>query len=345
MARVYFYDKDLRPLADAVSCMTSRSYVLNQPNEQFGSATATIPLTEPKLTNGILKFGNIMYIRDPELGDWCGEVGEPLEPGMHDVDVNAISIETILADRHIKNVQFTDLMGANVQGLIEASHRQAPLVISIGDIASAKSPLGKVDTVGKTVLECIQYAQEMSGFEWGIEPSLTEGNVPYLSLWWRESTGVDLREQVALIEGVNIELRASPFVSWYGRIKNEIYVYAATLSGYATEPAVARNQESIDTYGLRQMAITENGVNQAGLQARANAEVGARAWPKRRFRPTVNKTDVFPYLRIGNIVRLMVRSVPEVNGGGAGIDTNVRVIGIATDDGTGTAELTTEEVT
>jgi hypothetical protein len=344
MARVYFYDKDLRPLADAVSCLTSRSYVLNQPNEQFGTATAIIPVTEPKIENGILKFGNIMYIKDPELGDWCGEVGEPLEPGMQTVEVNAISIETILADRHIKNVVFSDLMGANVQGLIEASHRQAPLVISLGDIDSARSPLGKVDTQGKTVLECIQQAQEMSGYEWGIEPSLTEGNVPYLSLWWRSQTGVDLREQVALTEGVNIELRTTPLVSWYGRIKNEIYVYASTLSGYVTDPAIARNQDSIDTYGLRQMAITENGVNQAGLQARANAEVGARAWPKRRFRPTVNKSDVYPYLRIGNIVRLITRSIPDVNGAGSGVNTNVRILGIATDDWTEIAELTVEEV-
>lgn len=322
--------------------MTSRSWVLNGPDEQFGSASIVISNKEPKLTEQLLRFGNIVYIHDGVLPDWCGEVGEPEEGYQGEVVVNALSIETILDDRTCGSNTFEGYSADVILSIIQEAHRQSPMIITDGDLETG-GQLTKSITYGKSALMLIQEQQAATGYEWGVEPALGEYKIPTLSIWWDSFRGEDLSGSVSLIEGVNIEFAAGPLYTKHGRIKNEVTVSGTTLVHDEPFLTIARNDDSISTFGLRQRHIIGGIATGRALQARAITEVANNATPYYRFYPTANNPTIYPYLKIGNILGIQLKTVGRT-GGRTGITSTVRIVGMATDDEIGTVELTVQEV-
>ncbi len=342
MPLVIMYDYTLRPLAELV-CRTQRSWVLNQPNEPFGTATAWLSVNDPNLGDDLLRFGNILYIHDGILPDWAGVVGEPQTFDQSEVAIGATAAEVLFDDRRAEDARALDgTPGAIFRDIVRAANRPAPLGISEGDVLEAGSTV-VMRPGARSLLSLLQDLQAKHGGEWGVEPSLGDGRLPRLSAWYSAECGVDYSTSVALIEGTNIKFAGSPIMTRYGRVKNDALVVGSGGRAESSLRGLSSDIASIGTYGLRQLAVAENIQGQSSVDSQARQEVQMRKAPLRRFEVTADKPDIYPYLCIGNRLGLELASV-GFQDGRRGITTAVRVIGMAFDDQEGEVPLVLEEV-
>lgn len=342
MAQVYMYDYTLKPLAELV-CRTQRSWVLNRPDEALGAATLWLSINDPNLGDGLLRFGNILYIHDGILPDWAGVVGEPQVFTQAEVAIRATAAEILFDDRRLDDMRRMDgAPGALFSQVVRLANEPAPLGIALGGAEEG----GRTVTFkpgARSLLGVIQDVQARYGGDWGVAPSLGEGRLPTLSAWYSLRCGADYSASVALIEGVNISFADGPIMTRYGRVKNDVAVIGAGGKQDTALRATASDLPSIDAYGLRQLAVVENLQSQASVDARAAQEVEARRQPSRRFEVSADNPDLYPYLGIGNTLGLELVSV-GFQDGRRGIRTSVRVIGMAADDREGEIPLVLEEV-
>lgn len=342
MPQVFIYDYTLKPLAELV-CRTRRSWVLNQPDEQLGSATAWLSINDPNLSEELLRFGNILYIHDGLLPDWAGVIGEPQSFDQAEVSIGATAAETLFDDRRLDGLsRLEGTPGAIFRQIVRAADLPAPLGVSEGDIGEDGEPV-RLQVGTQSLLDLIQDLQDKHGGEWGVEPGLSDGRAPVLSAWYRAATGQDYSGSVALIEGVNITYADGPIMTRYGRVKNDVMVLGTGGKQDTGVRGAAIDHASISAYGLRQKAIVENLAGQSSVDSRAAQEVRAGKAPLRRFEVTANNPDIYPYLRIGNRLGLELVSL-GFQDGRRGLTTTVRVIGMATDDADGDVPLVLEEV-
>ena len=343
MPQVFVFDYTLKPLAELV-CRTQRSWVLNRPDESLGAATAWLAITDPNLGDGLLRFGNILYIHDGLLPDWAGVVGEPQAFDPAEVSIAATAAEVLFDDRRLEERRpLSGSPGSIFRQLVRLAAQAAPLGIGEGDIDEAGLS-ARCDLGVRSMLSAIQEVQSRYGGEWGIAPALSSGGLPVLSAWYSQQCGADYSGSVALVEGVNIKLEGGPVMTRYGRVRNDVLAVGTGGKQDSAARGIASDPASISSYGLRQMAVVGNFQNQADVDARAAQEVATRKEPLRRFEVTANNPDVYPYLRIGNRLSLELTSL-GFQDGRRGIRTTVRVIGMATDDQEGEVPLVLEEVT
>lgn len=342
MSKVYFFTHDLKPLCE-VTCRSQWSAPLNTPDGQLGTASLYLSVNETKLDRGITRFGNVVVIV-PGFGLplWCGEVGEPQNADQGEIEIGATSIEIVLDDRNVIGRIEKGSAGTQLNDILAESALAAPMILNAGDIDDGGSV---VRTLGgqRSALSYLQDLQRKYGGEWGVDCVLGPGNVPSLSVFYRPRIGVDLSGSVALIEGTNIKFADSPIVERFGRVKNDVTVINHGGKDDRVITGRAINQRSVDLYGLRQLILAENLRSQANADARAAHEAEARGFPQRRFNVTANNPAVYPSLRMGNTLRLQLLTIRDEDGG-VGIDTRVRVIGLAWDDQQGEVPLVLEEV-
>jgi hypothetical protein len=346
MSEVYLYDYNLTPMAE-VQCRSECGWVLNTPLGEPGSATIWLSVAEPKLSEALLRYGNILYIADTPVGDWAGVlVGQ--EWTQAEVALNATAAEIVLDDRCPRS-QHGDRLegppGTMFRQALAFGSQTAPTGIVDGDIEEGGAS-HHMHIKTRDVLSVIRKLQTSYGCEWGIAPSLGGDKRPVLSAWWKARAGTDHSGRVALEEGLNLAFADTPVVVVEGRVKNSVFDLGQAETAAASIPSdLETDPESINRYGLREVVLTEDVTNPASLTARAYAALQRRKQPSRTFTLVANNPAIYPYLRIGNTLRLILHTVGiDWHTGRRGIDTTVRIVGMTYNDAEGVVPLKVEEV-
>lgn len=343
MPRVMFFNNNLAPLAE-IECRTRRVWVLNRPDEELGKASVYIALREPKLNEELLRFRNVVYIRDTYgLPDWAGQVGEPQDYNQGEVMVAANAYEMILSDRTPGGGGAAGAPGAIFAELLSRSN-VIPTYIDVGNIADV--PIGRDINPGtRHTLSLLGTLQERLGGEWEVVPSLDQSNAPVFTANYAQRLGTDLRgTDIHLEEGLNIELAQAALMSIQGRVHNRVKVIGQALQEASHhESQWYTDTASRDLYGYAEAQYNENRRSQAAVDASAQIHLLAEAQPFRIFSGIVcNDKAMYPYLRIGNVMTLRLHTIGYQNNAIGG-DYSVRIVEMQVDDFVPGVDLTLEE--
>ena len=327
MARVFIYSHDLKTFYGELICRTVRAWTLNAPLDQLPTATVYVATADPELTQEMLRYRNVLYITDGILPDWAGQIGEPSGRGYTETRITATAYETVLDDRYPLNNVKTTTPGVIFESLINDANAVEPLGIDLADVEDLDRPIS-FSRGSLSTLQAMQWLQRKTKFQWGITPTLPEGQPPRFDAWFRQTAGYDWTGDVnrlELIEDINIECEPSgDVIVTNGRVKNDVKVVASSGSTDNAFEAFAFDIESASLYGIAQYVTAENAKSKDIAQQRADRELAQRLKPGDRPAVTVNDPAIFPYLILGSRYPLYL---PRLNWEG-----DVELIGMAYDD-------------
>jgi hypothetical protein len=347
MTNVYLLDYNLRAIAE-VDCRAQCAWVLNTPNGELGTASIVLSVNESKLSEQLLRWGNILYIGNTPAGDWAGVVtGE--SDTQSEITLNATSAEILLDDRCMRrgldrSGTFSGSFGMMLTQVITDANRISNTGLSAGDIQIEGPSLN--DKRSGDYLTFIRRRQEITGWEWAVVPTLNDGGVPVLALSARPQLGTDHSANAALEEGVNLQFADGPIRTVTGRVKNDILNVGVIGTPDGQQILTPETDDtSISLYGPRQAEVKTTDVSKEALIARADADLARQKQPERRYTLVANSAAIYPYLRIGNYLALRLYSAGfDWQTLQRGTNTVVRIIGMSYDTSLGVVPLIVQEV-
>jgi hypothetical protein len=320
----------------------ARSWALND----IGQAVIPISTVSAREWKWLLQgdFGRFILVTNDNLPDWGGVIYTPRPWEATQTAITAYSGEMLLKTKR-------GLMAQSVQGcpgdyyaaVINYLAQQSNALVQMADDyykggASANQSINYLKPY-----DFVSTLASDHSMEFALLPSMVNGQLAFTANWY---ANMGIRTDGSLRQDGNIENKGVVMTE-DGLIVNDVLAYFSSIKN-AT--AVGRgvvqveDKDSIARYGRFQDSIAVNTTSQDVLNAVAQAYVAQNAWPSRSFILKINnKADTFRYLRLGNIIKLLLPQV-GINGTGKGVDTFVRIKQMAYDDVTEIVELVADEV-
>lgn len=281
-----------------IECTYTRSNVINA----IGVAKIDIPISESKLTEDMLSYGNFIVIDDDRYGIWGGMLWTPYQETEDTISLTAFTMEKVFAQRRATPGKIDGSAGDIFASLIDMANAAANTHIVKGTID--RTGLIWSEVVGnETIYDVLIRVASNSNQYWNVAPSFTNtGRLRFIANW-QSRIGKDYN--IRLIEGKHFVRPQGPALVDDGDIANDIMVVGN--SGTST-PLTARQIDgsSVAKYGLRQATITVDSADQNTLNVAATALVSLRAFPQRSHRlylideDTGNGTAAFDFAHIGD---------------------------------------------
>jgi hypothetical protein len=273
-----------------------------------GTASYSFSPKGSKTSRSNLRPGNRALIKFADgLPDWGGILDWPIILGSgRDVEISFYEADHLLDWRVSgQNEVFSGTVtGAIISALMQTANATYATGIYMGDIYSGGTAHTR-DYHYVPLLDAIRDLHNESGYDYAVMPVLVNGKLVF-DLYWYESRGTDRRDNLALIEGVNV---GEISVAEQGPIYNRIIVIGKGDDWSSSRPVkFAESTESRSYYGLRESPKFYLDIDDATtLQAIADALLAASEWPYVRMTLTgVTDDDPAPFstYHIGDILIL-----------------------------------------
>lgn len=336
-SRIRIFDHFMKPLAELNNiAVTPRSWVLNG----YGRCEFSMSTSDPKCTEQILQYGNLVFIEHipsvdefgnirGQLPDWVGIILTPRTWDFGVVHVTAYTAETILSFRRMPFVSIRDTPAGMFSKILQLAHSSARnIVIQPGQIDN--QPITLSDNLRTNAYDHIKKLIKDSGMDWNISGNVNDlGNLElYANLYYRKGIDTPLN-----LTNTNTEL-SSPLLTEQGTITNQVFGYSQAQTDRGRFAREYNDLSSIDDYGALQINQTY-----MGRQDPTSVENAAASRIYRGGRPTymlkrnaLDYKDTFNYLDIGNTVLVKETSVGFNPNGGFGFDSKSRIISIDYND-------------
>lgn len=327
---VTFYDYT-GSRVDEVACRAVTTWSLLKTDK--ARITLPLPDVEPKITEELIRYSNLVLIEDARAGDWVGVLRSP-ESWNHDsLELTAFGPDILLEDRRGSSGPQEGRSGELFRQIIDDANLEEDTRLRAGSI----DVYGEIDRIRmKKVDMLVDVLKDLRDREIGecrFTHAFDAGGHLYFVGDWSRQFGV-VQTAMVLREGHNLEMGSRSFVR-QGRIFNDVRVKRTAAVSEDTPSEYRQNTESRALYGLRQ----HNESTDRRAVALADRLIKEGAQRRTVFAPTaLDVGDTFAYLGLGDVVKL------ETVRTGFGVETWVRILGKTFDDSEGKMALVVEEV-
>lgn len=346
------FDKFLHPLAEIAAPTTPRSWVLNG----YGRAEFSMSTSDPKCTETIMQFGNLVHIKhiptkdadgndNGKLPDWVGMV---LPERGWDYGVLHKNVYTVEGYLVYCPMPFIKVSGSPKTIFLEIIKHANDFIHRYGGGITFQPgivddlPLTLSDELTVSAYEHIQTLTTRAGMNWDITSEIDEkGNLLlFANLYQTKGVQTDLT-----LSNLNSEL-GSPLLSEQGNIWNVVIGYSQANTKQDRIFRVGINQEAVNDYG-------PFGINQPflGMKDAASVQLAAETRAMERGRPikkihriALDRQDTFSHLETGNILSVKEANAGFAPGGGLGFDAQAKITSMDYNDLSNKAPLNVEVI-
>jgi hypothetical protein len=328
-SRVHIHDPQGSRLAE-LQADVSRSWVLNG----IGRATFTLPIKDSKLTQTIIRDGNLIYVEHDKLPAWGGVIVTPIDWSINEIAVECQTPEILLQRRVCKEKIIGEPSGDIFRTFIEWV--ASPVVRIERTDSNQSSSIRNVEYVW--IYNKLVELQTKTLQDWHFDPRIEDQGQLYFAASWLNALGV--LADLTLEEGLNLELPGGVIVSEQGEIWNNIITYWEANRNVAEAGSIeVSDPESINRHGLRQLPV------QVGNDSPENARnlLAYYKNPRRSYNLiALDQGDTFSRLQIGNVFKLKLVS-SGFSEAGIGLDVKVRIVAMEYDDISNSVALVVRE--
>lgn len=277
-----------------------------------------------------LGFGNFVLVRDSGKPDWCGVIYTPQDWSHVSLTVVAYQLPKILEWRRtVADQKLTGHAGAIFQDVLVMTngwnYNEKPIVP--GNIYVSDSI--HEETMGDNAYKHIQSVAARTGEEFDVLHRFDVNGRLTLVGEWYETIGAETPRW--LREGYNLRLEGDPY-SINGNLFNDVMGLSDSSTEGTRISFNAVDEAAIAKYGLYQITEVFSGVTQMTTLQGGVMNRLLQAYGEKVFNLTgLAVDDTFSFLRIGNLVNLDYNTV-GFRGLGFGVDAQVEIIGMETDD-------------
>lgn len=324
--RVRIFNPDGFPLCE-FRTNVQRSWVIGDE----GRALFTLASRKTELVNDtVLRFGNWLLVENSALPAWVGVLDTPRNWSSRTVTVCAYTPEHVFGWRRgpLEEV-LTGSAGTIFEKLLGYVNLSEMTILRVGDIFRGGTQ--RQETINPTSLNRdLKRLQERSLEEYQWRPIVDPSGRLFVYADWLSLLGIDT--SFILHEGKsggNVEASDRIMVE-DGPIYNDVMGYGDSMSWQSKPFAVAKDNESIGKYTLRQISKGYSGVADPNtLLANASAHLAAVKDANRVFRlNAINIGDTFKYMSLGNRMGLRFENMGFM-GSNTGFQTRIRILGMA----------------
>ncbi len=338
--RVLFFNHRGDMLAE-IPCVASRSWLLSR----YGQAQISIPISEPKLREVNVQFGNLVLIQNDRLGDWAGVIWPPRTWNTQTCDINAYSAEFIMYGRRSwGGLPMEGAAGSIFEKCVEIAAAVGEIRIEKGQIYQG-GPSFSEKPYYERLYDLLVRVSDKSGQEWTLEPKLdSNGRLYFMANWFLQA---GTRRDFALIEGVNIMDKGSLLVE-QGNISNDITGFGQAATNGARPVYNQTDPTSIARYGVWQDSRSFDVSLLTSLQYYVKVALAKAKYPRRVYSFTANDANnTFDYIGLGDTLPIRLHRTgfyadhKTINGYERvlGIQDTVRIKGRACSETTGEVPL------
>jgi hypothetical protein len=304
---IEIYDRTTGIMIEQIKSYAPRSWVISAE----GRVTITMSVFNKKCQKHILQHGNLVYIKhgpNPgfkgSLPDWGGVLDTPRTWGNGKVTCTAYTAEHLFKKRTgLKDKNYHHSPGEVFRYLIRNSNAREDLRIREGDIDDSGDEVpDEVISILSPFDQITALATKVNAY-WRLTPGFdSSGKFVFYANWYRKlinNTGFCLTNSRVKTDG--------NFYVEQGDIINSALHYGNSVNWDDRVSATAKNQQSIDDYGLCEGSTSENDVSTTnGCQKRAQVDVTKNGDPRKNLSLYVtprNENDpVLNYLDLCNVV-------------------------------------------
>lgn len=323
-------------LLDEIDGIFSRSWK----RSGVGTCSFTFPASHHKCTEQNFEIGNYLVVyHDSGWPDWVGRLDTPRGWGRPWLTVNALSAESLFAERTGPPYMFMQRLkgtgGVCFTDLVNIANLEEDTLMRPGEIYGGDRETATLVLPNFTLERNLNQLLKRTGHEYSVTPQVVNSRLTLLANWYKT---IERDLDISLNES-NCEMRADTLKE-EGPIKNCIFAYCEEKLLFYQ----ARDLESIHKYGLRQGALSVSAEDIETVKWNADEELKRKAWPRRTFQAIPRQLpSLTPYLRVG------YRPLYEnaiVGFGKTGRGTNVRVTidGLAAKDDEGSGLVLREVI-
>lgn len=306
-----------------------------------GKTSLTLAKSDPKATEDLLRFGNLILLEfENGLPDWGGVIVPPYKWGPSTITVTVESGESLFGRRQTDRGRYFDQapVGYIYRQLIQEANAFYPLQIQIGDIwagGDTHSPEYHL----ANILDIFQKSLcgRLSTADFVVVAGESNGDIVFTAHFY-ERRGYE-KPNVVLLEGQNL---SNIGLDIQGPIVNRWHIAGAGTNWSADRPlAEAMKNESIMEYGLWEgNAMFVDTVQPETLQDTADSLLEGSAYPHPVLSVSATNTPParFRDYDIGDSLRALLYSY-----GFGGYDGTVRVLTREFNPSTGVCALVLEE--
>jgi len=339
VSTIRLFDKTGVPIQGGeIDALADRSWVLNG----VGQANITIAKTDAFCTDAILRFGNRILTQEDDMGSWGGIVLPPRNWTADGVTFTAYTIEKLLDLRYPSAVSYTGYAGDIFEDLITSANATDDTLIDFG--AAYAGGESWTEETTDTIYKAMAAIAKRTGQDWEIEPGIDSLGKMEWAAYWKASRGEDLSDTVFLEEGTHFKIATGPLLSEQGPIYNSIKLVKYDGVGITT-PATADDDDSIAAYGTLQGIFNETLPTGYTAQTYCDYLLSVYKEPRKTFKLSVINDDVdtLKNIRLGNTITILLVTY-GFTGNGLGLETQVRITAIETDERDSTLTLVVSEV-
>jgi hypothetical protein len=336
-SRPSIFDHNCKPLAEINAATTPRVWTLND----YGDCDFSMSTSDPKCTEQILQYGNMLFIEHipskdetgtihGKLPDWVGFIFCPRTWDLGVVHNSAYSAEALLSYRPMP---FVDVKGSPAQIFTQiiglANSAPSNIKFNLGIVEDL--PLSLSDTLRTSAYAHIRTLCEKSGMDWNVTAEIgTKGElILYANLYRRIGVNTSLS-----LTSDNTEL-GSPLLSEQGNISNYIIGYNQANTPQSRKSAVAIHESSLADYGYFGINTVHMGMrDEADILAPTHEAADSRGRPRKTLQKigVLDWRDTFAHLAPGNTVLRQDNNAGFRPGGGFGFDARARILSVDYND-------------
>ncbi len=339
--RVRIFGRNSGEQLTEFSASVTRSWAIGQ----MGQASVELDTSKSYVTHRNLRFGNWLLVENNLLPSWVGVIDTPREWSANTVTVYAYSPEKLFETRTGPEEEtVAGSSGKIFLRLLELLNEGQPTLVAQGRIWMGGGH--RTETLNPNALDVdLKRIVERSGAEYRFRPDVTWKDGLVVRADWKKRLGDVTDYYLVHGSGGNLELLEQAMVE-DGPVVNKAIAYGEGANWAERERVVAINKVSRRRYGLREEVLTDKKTeDRETLRNYARNYVKTYGHPVRRLSANaLNVGSTFDYLRLGNVVNLVLKNTGFYYGL-AGTETRARIIGMGYDPDQGhKVELVIEEV-
>jgi hypothetical protein len=333
-SRILIFDVEGKQIAE-LNADFRRTWRLNAE----APATYTVSNYDPKTVSAFIEYGRYIHVEHDKLGVWSGMIDPPRDWGYHKVQVTAYSGEHILKFmRSPLNFKSDGAPGSIVADLIADSDGFHE-ILSMGSIYSEGKHI-KQEAHLNTLYDLVaQWAKDAKN-DWDVTGIITGGRIRFNLNWYEKKGEIRL---IRLDENLNIELSDKPMRE-QGEIYNDIWGYDSDKNSWNDcMKSHVIDTDSAGRYSWRYGTFAHGYSSKSGSDKATQAQLDKLKSPRKTFDfSALDVGSLYANLRIGDTLPVHLVSV-GFQGGGFGVDTTARILGMTYNDLDNKVQLVLDE--
>jgi len=338
--RVRIFSRDGKQLTEFNHSVT-RSWAIGAE----GVAGCELPTGKAYSSEEFIQFGNWLLVENSMLPDWVGVIDVPRDWSANTVSIYAYTAERVLTwHSGPEEEKVSASAGGIFARIIEYVNEEGQTIVAPGRIWRGGQQ--REETLNPNTLDVdLKRIYERSGEEYLFTPEVDDNNRLAVLGNWLKRLGDETEYYLTHGSGGNLELLEEALVE-DGPIVNDVTAYGEGATWAEKARGHARNQYSVNKYGLRQFILKDKKTTDTEtLRRYAETYVREHSSPIRRLSASaLNVGNTFNFIKLGNVVSLVLKN-SGYHGGKTGTETRARIIGMAYDPDQGhKVDLVIEEI-